>query len=238
MKFKIKNKLRHRLEVYIAEPRMSTWVAIKFRVRGNIRFLSHLEMLKVFERAFVRAGTAVVYSEGFNPHMRMSLPLPRSVGTESDDELLYIKIKCSESEFDSDDFTERLSEQLPDGVDLICAQQQTNKRSFKACSVDYYLPFAGKEMREKVRAAAEQLKRADELFVQRQTDEKGTRKTVDVRGFLGDIELQDDGVRVRCNVNSSGTIRIEEIMGLLAIGKEDLSGAIRRMNVKWFDENR
>ena len=65
---------------------------VKFRIWGNLRFLSHAETMSVFQRACVRAGIPVRHSEGFNPRPRMSLPLPRSVGVESDDELLVLVV--------------------------------------------------------------------------------------------------------------------------------------------------
>ena len=55
-----------------------------------MRFLSHAETMRLFQRACVRAGVKVAYSQGYNPHQRMSLVLPRSVGVESDDELLCL----------------------------------------------------------------------------------------------------------------------------------------------------
>ncbi|MBN2271219.1 MAG: DUF2344 domain-containing protein, partial [Sedimentisphaerales bacterium] len=61
---------------------------LKFRIWGNLRFLSHAETMKVFQRACARAGLDVAHTEGFNPRPRLSLPLPRSVGVESDEELL------------------------------------------------------------------------------------------------------------------------------------------------------
>lgn len=68
-------------------------LAVRFKVEGSLRFLSHAETLRLFQRACVRAGLALRYSEGFNPHPKLSLPLPRSVGVESDDELLCLWVE-------------------------------------------------------------------------------------------------------------------------------------------------
>jgi len=64
--------------------------AVWFRIGGLLRFLSHAETLRVCQRACARAGVPVKHTMGFNPHPRLSLPLPRSVGVESDDELLVL----------------------------------------------------------------------------------------------------------------------------------------------------
>ena len=105
---------------------MISTAAIRFRIGGAMRFLSHAETSRVFQRACVRAGIPVRYSQGFNPHPRLSLPLPRPVGVESEDELLVVKL-CEDREaapFESRAEREAamkqaLAEQLPEGMDVL-----------------------------------------------------------------------------------------------------------------------
>ena len=68
-------------------------LVVRFKIEGRLRFLSHVETLKLFQRACARAGLQVRYSEGFNPRPRLSLPLPRPVGVESQDELLCVRVE-------------------------------------------------------------------------------------------------------------------------------------------------
>jgi hypothetical protein len=80
-------------EMPAGEPtRAASTLAVRFRIGGALRFLSHAETSRVFQRACARAGIPVKYSAGFNPHPKLSLPLPRSVGVESDDELLVVRL--------------------------------------------------------------------------------------------------------------------------------------------------
>ena len=72
-------------------------LVIKFKIGGNLRFLSHAQTLMVFRRACIRAGIKIQYSQGFNPRPRLSLPLPRPVGVASDDELLCLRVRKSTS---------------------------------------------------------------------------------------------------------------------------------------------
>lgn len=65
---------------------------VRFAVRGWLRFLSHAETVRVFERGCARARVPVKYTQGFNPHAKLSLPLPRPVGVASDDELLILRL--------------------------------------------------------------------------------------------------------------------------------------------------
>ena len=71
-----------------------------------MRFLSHAETARVLQRACVRAAVPVRYSEGFNPHPRLSLPLPRPVGVESEDELLVVRL-CEDRENAAESRAER-----------------------------------------------------------------------------------------------------------------------------------
>ena len=58
-------------------------LVVDFSIEGNLAYLSHQETLTLFERALVRASVPLVYSMGFNPHPHLSIPFPRSVGTQS-----------------------------------------------------------------------------------------------------------------------------------------------------------
>ena len=67
----------------------------RYKIHGNARFLSHQETMRVIARAIIRSGIALIYSQGYNPHPKLSLPLPRNVGLASDDELFCAGIQAS-----------------------------------------------------------------------------------------------------------------------------------------------
>lgn len=55
---------------------------------GDAQYISHLDLIRLFSRAFKRAGIALAYSEGFNPHPKMAIGLPLSVGITSGTEYM------------------------------------------------------------------------------------------------------------------------------------------------------
>lgn len=61
---------------------------IVFEKRGRAKYISHLDLMRTFQRVFQRAGVPVRHTEGFNPHARVSIAVPLSVGMESICELL------------------------------------------------------------------------------------------------------------------------------------------------------
>jgi len=214
-------------------------VLVKFRVRGNLRFLSHAEMVKVLERACVRGGIQVQYSQGFNPHPRLSLPLPRSVGVESDDELLCVRIDKSIGAQEHRSIGDlcssiktKLSEQLPEGLELVSADVGRGVPQPRLAT--YLLEVRSEYVNERLKARTGALLACESLEVQRQTDHKRAKlKNVDVRGFLKSIELDDNNIEVKCKVSSAGTIRVDEILRLLELDVAKLAGPIRRTNVEW-----
>ena len=65
---------------------------IRFRKTGTMQYISHLDLVRTFEKVLVRARLPLWYSEGFNPHPRFSFATPMSIGLESLYELMEVKI--------------------------------------------------------------------------------------------------------------------------------------------------
>ena len=94
-------------------------IQYQFKRSTPLRFLSHLDQQRLFQRAFRRAEIPVEYSQGFNPHPRMSFALAMSVGLTSDGE--YGEVIVSE-DIDVDTFISRMNQVLPNGLEIIAAK--------------------------------------------------------------------------------------------------------------------
>ena len=85
-----------------------------FEKTCNAIWVSHLDLMRIFQRAFKRAGLALTHSQGFNPRPSVSIALPLSVGVESHCELLDFDL---EGEVPSnDEILSRLNDALVEGV--------------------------------------------------------------------------------------------------------------------------
>ncbi len=219
-------------------------LVIKFRIGGPLRFLSHAQTLSVFQRACVRAGIELRYSQGFNPRPRLSLLLPRPVGVASDDEMLCLRIRKSTSPQEdciSTQVHKSLSEQLPQGCELLSVSFVAKNTSFQPCSATYMLTVRKEYLNEKLKETIKRLLASESLGIQRRIIKKksriGTReskiKNIDVRGFLESIELDPDGIIVKCKITPAGSIRVEEILDLLDLDVEKLALPVRRTSVQW-----
>ena len=224
--------------MHIATSNETMLLVIKFKLRGTLRFLSHADMLRVFQRACVRAGISIHYSQGFNPRPKMSLPLPRPVGVESDDELLYLRIAVDEDKPRVTNHESRikaeLSAQLPEGCELNSINTAQAGSSFQPRLATYVFTVLPEYLNEGLRARIEHLLVSETLNVQRQIDKKNSKfKNVDVRKFLKSIKSDGRSIIVECNISSAGSIRIEEILSLLELDESKLASPIRRTNVQW-----
>ena len=68
---------------------------IKFRRGAEVKYISHLDIMRLWQRALNRAGIALAYSEGFHPHPKISLAVPLAVGVTSEAELMDIILTLS-----------------------------------------------------------------------------------------------------------------------------------------------
>jgi radical SAM-linked protein len=89
---------------------------MRYAKRGRLRFTSHRDFGRAFERALRRAGIPMAYSSGFNPHPRISYANASPTGAASEAE--YVEIGVVES-CDPDDVRARLDEALPEGLDIL-----------------------------------------------------------------------------------------------------------------------
>lgn len=86
---------------------------LKFEKTGRAVYISHLDLMRTMQRVFSRAGVGLKYSEGFNPHARISIILPLTVGTHSVCEYMDFAL---EADCDLDTLPERLNPYMPEGI--------------------------------------------------------------------------------------------------------------------------
>lgn len=89
---------------------------LRYAKRGRLRFASHRDFQRAFERALRRAGIPMAYSAGFSPHPKISYANAAPTGTASEAE--YLEIGLSEV-CDPDQVRARLDEALPPGLDIV-----------------------------------------------------------------------------------------------------------------------
>ena len=108
-----------------------------FEKTGNAIYISHLDLMRLFQRAFKRAGLLLKHTQGFNPRPSVSIALPLSVGVESYCELLDFELEgeCPSN----DEILTRLNQSLVAGVKVLSVYDEGAKikhLAYLECDVD------------------------------------------------------------------------------------------------------
>lgn len=113
---------------------------LKYKKSDEARYISHLDFVRTIGRTFKRAKLPVKYSQGFNPHIVMTVGLPISVGVLSDSEFMDVEmtdtISCSE-------LVDRINEKIPLGLKILDAKRlNESDRPLSKIASAKYLVFA------------------------------------------------------------------------------------------------
>ena len=124
-----------------------------FEKTGNAIFISHLDLMRLFQRAFKRAGLHLTHTQGYNPRPSVSIALPLSVGVESGCELLDFDLEGDA--VSNEEICTRLNAALVDGVKVLAVYDDGLKikhLSFLSCVVtmeyDAGIPAGAREQIE------------------------------------------------------------------------------------------
>jgi hypothetical protein len=141
----------------------------------------------------------------------------------------------------SEDMLNNISAQLPQGFELLSISVVQANASFQPSSATYKLVIQKEYISDELKATIKRLMASENLNIQRRITKKKLRtgrrestvKNITVSDFLESIELESDGIIVKCKITPAGSIRIEEILSLLELDMEKLALPVRRTCVQW-----
>ena len=165
---------------------------IRYAKRGRLRFTSHRDFSRAFERAVFRAQIPMAYSSGFNPHPRISYAGAAPTGSASEAEYLEIALAAV---VDPAGILVQLDEVLPDGLDVLeVVEAAPGSLADRLEASRWLIDLPASE--EDARVAVERFLSADEVAVERMT-KKGLR-TFDCRAAVVAlaVEAGDRGSRL------------------------------------------
>ena len=185
---------------------------INYEIRGPLAFLSHLEIMRLWQRAMLRCHLPIAWSQGFNPRPKLSLGPARNVGVEGLSEYL-------DAEFSTDVksavLIEKLNGILPDGVRVLKAREIPIGTKMLEAVINeavYKVTFLNgmpEDAAEKVKALMD----ADQCLYLRKSP-KG-EKEIDLRSYLLGIDLQGDTMFLSVKTGTSGSLRVAELLTVL-----------------------
>jgi len=199
---------------------------VKYHRGEEVKYISHLDIMRLWQRALNRAGMAVAYSEGFHPHPKISLAAPLAVGVTSEAELMDVTLTKQVSPHF---FTAAVNQQLPAGFEILqvvpIAETMPSLQS-QVRFAEYTVEMETERNREEIAAAIKDLLALEQLPWQHQRD-TGPRH-YDLRQLIDDVWLIDCndgrctiGMRLRCD--SAGSGRPEQVAAALGFAENQKS---------------
>ena len=185
--------------------------------KGNeIAFLSHLEYMNVFMSALLRSKLPAAYSEGFNPHLKVSFATALGVGVTSDCE--YVDFELTQN-VKSNEVMTRLNSHLPKGAEILRIRKINGKVPALSAAIDFsrYEIFIDADFEETVNAA-EKFNAAKEINFTRVTP-KHTRE-IEIKKYIAEplkVSKVDGEILLTfgTKIFSDGTIKPSEILQAL-----------------------
>jgi radical SAM-linked protein len=168
-------------------------VRLKFTKKGEVRFLSHLELAHLFYRASKRADLPLSHSEGFHPMPRIIFATALPVGVESLMEIVDMEL---EGRITPLEVMEKLNPMLPQGIKIIEAEEvpfSSPPSSLLYRSV-YWIPLDHLLSKEKAITKIKKALEKREFFIHQ--ERKGKKRIVDVRPLIERMDVKENGKRL------------------------------------------
>jgi len=199
---------------------------IKYHKEHHLRFVAHLEMVRLMERVFRRMDLPLHYTQGFNPHPRISFASPLSVGVESVAELLDVELI---EKMPVKEVLARAAVALPRGLSFETAKYVEDKRSLMSLVTwaEYTVLLDCFIEAWRMKELIHQVLAMETLPVQKKGG-KSDGKTVDIRAQIAEIDLvdSDQGATLRMVLanGSGGSLKPELLIQTLGtLGNTELT---------------
>lgn len=194
-------------------------ILCKFTKLGYLKFISHLDLVDLFQRTLFQNKVDVKFSEGFNPHPRMSIAYPLPLGIESNSEYMEIYLN---SKISLKDFLVKMNERLPQGIKIVEAKYDDDESiSNKVKSVVYAFKLLNTfyDKNKDIDLAKELNKINDMNDVEIERKRKKGKKRIFVKenakDYLNRLELKDDAIYAYIKMSEQGSLKPALVFDIL-----------------------
>jgi radical SAM-linked protein len=205
-------------------------VRVRFRKGGDLRLLSHHDLMRTFERLLRRASLPFRSSEGFHPKPRFVFALSLPLGIVGCEEVVELELA---EPVPPEEVHARLAARAVPGLEILSVRRVASRKAAQVRRVTYRVPLpAGREAELPGRVAA--VLAAPACPVERTRPEK---KTIDLRPYIDQIRIAPGALEMDLWVKPSGMARPDEVLGLL--GLQDVAEAgvvVERARLELEDE--
>ncbi len=209
---------------------------IRFGKQSRLRFISHLDLQRFFQRAVNRTGLPIAWSQGFNPHPVMSFGSALALGWTSEYEVLDVKLSAPMGRKRTE---EAVRAALPEDLPVYEARMVDDRHPAPMSLVrmsDYRVRLEG-EGAEAVLAQASAFMALEHVTAVKKT--KSGEKEIDARPLVLDLKPTSGGFDARLMLTERDSIKPELLIELLAgmAGTEPPQARIHRMCLLGLNES-
>ncbi len=210
-----------------------------FARKKSLAYVSHLDMLRLFLRALRRSSLPLAYSQGYNPHPRITLALPLPLGVTASEELGEIYFAET---IGPEKFLDLLGRQLPESLELlgaVSAKPELPSLASKVSAAHYRVFISGGSdpaiKEDELREALEGLLAKEEILMERQGKKKKTT-CLNVRPYIFEAALLSEENRplelsLILKAGSSGGVSPFFILGRLETENDPVSFNVQDWHV-------
>jgi radical SAM-linked protein len=202
------------------EPRPDkTRLRIRFTKRDDLRWISHRDLARVWERLLRRANLQLAFSEGFHPKPRISFPSALALGVEALDEIVELEVL---GQIDLSQIEEDIRRQMPAGMELISLESPAYALGkAKVAGASYRISVPAEEL-PGLRARVAEVKAAGQIEISR--DQKVVHCETRDPDFR--LEVVDQSLEFSIPNRADGALRPAEVLEHLGLGQLLNSGAV------------
>ena len=172
---------------------MNNRYAIRFEKDGYIKYTSHLDLLRMFKRAFKKTGLALCYSQGFNPHPKMGFAQPLSLGYSSRCEIIEFETRMPHT---TGEIMEKMRSEMPPGINLIsCIELDEKIKSLAADTVaaSYKIWIPTNQTEEALKNALKTYMEKEEIVALKRQKKTKKMEPVNIKNMIRKIEIAKVG---------------------------------------------
>lgn len=197
----------------------------RFSRGEEVKYISHLDTMRTFERTVRRAEIPIAYSHGFNPRPQMSFGLPLSVGVTSNCE--YIDMEM-ERDLSANELVEKLNNNLPRGFNVQHAEYVNTTDSLMAsigvASYEVAISSGEKANFDQIKGCIDAIMGKDSLLVEKES--KGKIKNVDIRPYIYELkinELKDGQMFLGMTLSAGSEFNVKPELVIKALNEDCIS---------------
>ena len=187
---------------------------IRFGKRDRLRFISHLDLQRFFQRALNRTGLPIAFSQGFNPHPIMSFGSALAMGWTSEYEIVDVKLAVPMGRRRVE---EAMRSALPEDLPVLQAKLVDDRHPAPMSQVrmaDYRVSVADEAAREALWAAVPGFLAEETVMALRKT--KSEEKQVNIRPWALSLRVEGEDLMARLTLTEKDTLKPDLLLRVLA----------------------